>query len=383
MKKLLGQLVKINSTFPNEKQLALFLEKYLKKIGFKTKRQLVAKNRFNLLAEKGKGKKAILFYGHLDTVGICQGWKTNPFSLCQKQDKLFSLGARDMKSGIVAILKAVESINNNGLKVKIAFCVDEENISQGAFKLITSAWLKDVGLVVSADSGDIFKESKLPFRYILGRRGRCVISVEIPGKSVHGAFPQKGINAIDEASRFILALTKLRQPKHKDLASSSLFVRKIDCQSLGLSLADKTLLEIDKQLVPPEDPKKSLALISSFSRKLYNRGILKPELKKRFKAYLKPRKTAYLKPFIQDKDNKLIKMIDKIIYQKYGLVDHNYGLSVADDNIFYHYLTVPVVCLGVKGGNPHQANEWVSFKSMRELVTIYELLLKQILLKLL
>jgi len=76
-------------------------------------------------------------------------------------------------------------------------------------------------------------------------------------------------------------------------------------------------------------------------------------------------------------------MIDKIIYQKYGLVDHNYGLSVADDNIFYHYLTVPVVCLGVKGGNPHQANEWVSFKSMRELVTIYELLLKQILLKLL
>lgn len=373
---LLNQLVTINSVFPGEKSLAVFLEHYLKRIGFKTKRQLVEKNRFNLLAEKGSGKNALLFYGHLDTVDVVNGWKTSPFVLEQRGDKLSGLGARDMKSGIVAILKAVKDINVRGFKIKVAFCVDEENISQGAYTLVNLNWLKDVKLVISADSGTIFGKNRLPFRCILGRRGRCVVQVKIPGRPAHGAFPQKGVNAINEASKFILNLKKIRQIKHKKLKKSSLFVRKIEAKSCGLTLPASVLLEIDKQLVPPENPAKFVKTIRSFAKNLYKENILTLELKKQFKVHLKVRKTEYSKPFTQSLENDYVKMIDRIIFSNYGFVDHNYGLSVADDNIFYHHLKIPVICLGVEGGNPHEANEWVSLKSIKELVKIYQEILR-------
>lgn len=375
---LLKKLVAIRSIFPEEKKLALFLEKYLKKIGFRTKRQVVEKNRFNLLAEKGRGNRALLFYGHLDTVGLSDGWKTNPFNLQQKGDKFLGLGARDMKSGLVAILKAIENVAVGQYKLKIAFCVDEENISKGAYELVGSSWLNDIKLVISADSGDIFGKNRLPFRYILGRRGRCVVCVEIPGKSVHGAFAQKGINAIDEASKFILNLKKIRQIKHKKLKRSSFFIRKIKCQATGLTLPALAFFEIDKQLIPPENPKSFVEAMRVFGESLYHKEILNPDLKKQFKVYLKPRETEYIKPFVQSLGNKYIKMIDKIIFKTYGFVDYSYGLSVADDNIFYHYLKAPVVCLGIKGGNPHEANEWVSLEGIKELIKIYRLILKEI-----
>lgn len=370
MLKLLSQLVSINSIFPNEQKLAVFLESYLKSLGFKTQRQLVSANRFNVLAVKGIGKKSILFYGHMDTAGITAGWKTNPLKLITKGDKLYGLGSRDMKSGITAILEAIKNIEISNYKIKIAFCVDEENISQGAYKLVKSGFIKDVELIISADSGDIFNTSRLPFRYILGRRGRCVAEVEIPGRSYHGAFPKNGVDASLEASKFIIALQKIKQANNKFLKSASLFIRKIDCQAIGLTLPGKAYLEIDKQLVPPETPEAFVKSVYSLAMNLYNKEILNKNLKKLFKASLKPRETPYIKPFVQNK-NKYIEMIDTLIKNKYGIVDKNYGLSVADDNILYHDLHKPTVCLGVEGGNPHSANEWVSFKSMLALKDLY------------
>ena len=83
-KDLLRKIVNINSVFPNEIKLAIFLENYLKEIGFSAKRQEVSKERFNVLGQKGHGKKCVLFYGHMDTVQVCQGWSSEPFSRNRK-----------------------------------------------------------------------------------------------------------------------------------------------------------------------------------------------------------------------------------------------------------------------------------------------------------
>ncbi|MDE1825287.1 MAG: hypothetical protein KGH61_01965 [Candidatus Micrarchaeota archaeon] len=65
---LLLKAVSINSVLPNEAKLARFVYSYLKASGFTADLGEIEKGRFNILAEKGEGESALLFYGHLDTV---------------------------------------------------------------------------------------------------------------------------------------------------------------------------------------------------------------------------------------------------------------------------------------------------------------------------
>ena len=56
------------------------------------------------------------FIGHSDTVDTTDGWLTNPFTLTQKDDLLYGLGACDMKGGIAAFLQALKEIDLYKLK---------------------------------------------------------------------------------------------------------------------------------------------------------------------------------------------------------------------------------------------------------------------------
>src|SRR3990167_4919779 len=100
--KLTSKLVGIRSEYPNEQEIGMFLLLYLKKAGFEVLTQNISRRRFNILATKGQGKKAVMFYGHLDTVPLSKKseWETNPFKLTKKDGKLYGLGASDMKGGI-------------------------------------------------------------------------------------------------------------------------------------------------------------------------------------------------------------------------------------------------------------------------------------------
>ena len=147
IQELLAQLVSINSAFPapttdsqrpGEQELGAFLEAYLKKLGFAVQRQPVADGRFNVLAEKGQGRHALLLAGHMDTVPAAKGWKADPWQPRIEGDRLSGLGACDMKGGLAVILQAVEHVHPRDYTLKLAFLVDEEHISQGAYTLIQS-----------------------------------------------------------------------------------------------------------------------------------------------------------------------------------------------------------------------------------------------------
>src|SRR3989338_860680 len=212
-KELLRKIVEINSIFPNEKALAEFVESYLLNLGFSVHRQQVSENRFNILAEKGDGDKALLFYGHLDTVPVYGDWKTDPLVLSEDGDTLNGLGVVDMKGGVVAILKAIENKNISGFKLKVAFGVDEENISEGGHVLVNSRWCDDVVAAIVPETGTSTEPSIGPRAILLGRRGRAAYIIKVPGFSVHGA-SGLGFNAIEEAAKIILNIKRFHLAKH-------------------------------------------------------------------------------------------------------------------------------------------------------------------------
>ncbi|MCL5746734.1 MAG: M20/M25/M40 family metallo-hydrolase, partial [Patescibacteria group bacterium] len=333
---ILKNLVAIQSVFPDEKNVALWTENFLKKNGFEIQKHKIANGRWNILAERGKGKSSLLFYGHMDTVPVYGNWDTNALELVAKGDKLYGVGACDMKGGLAAILNAVASVKTDK-KIKILLGVDEENISEGAWKAVLEkkAWFKDVAAILVAEPGASATQTGGINVVTLGRRGRIVFSVEVFGKSAHGAHPKKGINAINEAARLTLALEKIKLQKNPLLGEGTLFVRKFDSQSTSLSIPDYAYLEIDRHIVLPETINSAKSQLEKLIQKLYKTNKLSKNSDGKIIISVKKRKTPYIEPYITKNDNPFVKNILGLIKNNFARdLIINYGKSVADDNIF-------------------------------------------------
>jgi acetylornithine deacetylase/succinyl-diaminopimelate desuccinylase-like protein len=373
---ILERLVSINSIFGNEKAIGEYLESRLRRLGFSTRRQYLAPGRFNIFAERGVGSRSLMFYGHMDTVTAHGKWKKGPFGLRREGDRLYGLGACDMKGGIAAMLKALESGRDR--KIKVLLCADEENISKGAWTAVKERrWFGDVAFMVSCEPGDSKRHNGGAHVITVGRRGRVVIEADVYGLSSHGANPQRGINAIDEASRIVLASRAIRLREHKELGKENIFVRDIVARSdSALDLPDRAHLEFDMQLVPPSTARDAVERVNILIRNMHRAGKLREGTVVTVK--MKKRPTPYIDPYIDNlHDPRIIKLLSLI---KSGLRNPvlNYGSSVADDNILANSFGRPIVTIGPVAGNLHAPEEWTSLKSLRELVTVYGLIISRI-----
>ncbi len=362
---LLRRLVSIESVFPKERAIGEFLEGHLRSLGFKTGRQHISEDRFNVLAERAGEGERIMLYGHMDTVPPYGKWDSDPLALRQDGDRLYGLGTWDMKSGIAAILKAAEGGKRS---LKIAFGCDEENISEGAHALVKGGFMDDVSVVVVGESGLNEKGISGPNMITLGRRGRVDYAFEVSGRSAHGGDVRSGINAITEASRLAIRLEEMngRLRQHSLLPAQSQFVKRISGEATSLSIPDKAYLELDRHLVPPDTPETALLGIEAEIAKMRAEGMLKAQVK----AYVKPRKTPYLSPYVTPRENPHVKRLSAIVREEFGpqAPVYNYGLSVADENILA--TKKPVITIGTRGADEHSANEWVSEKSYLDLIRV-------------
>jgi len=363
---LLRELVSINSVFPNESGIGEFAEERLRELGYSVQRQLVANGRFNVLAERGTQGRPILLYAHLDTVPVYGNWKSDPFILQEDGNRLHGLGVYDIKSGIASIIKACETRSER--RVKVAFCVDEENDSAGAHALCNSDFVKDVEGVVATEILDVPNASSNCV--MLGRRGRCVLQIEVPGRSAHGGHSSEGVNAINEAARLVGRLGAMELPSHPLLPKPNQFVRKIAAESTSLSVPDTAIVELDRHLVSPETPESARAEVQKFIDSLYDSGEFREIDGRRIVVRVKPREVPYLLPYTipssSDLANRVCGAVKGVTNSEPRFV---YGASVADENIFAMH-GLPVVTVGPVGGNQHQANEWIEKKSYLELIEV-------------
>jgi acetylornithine deacetylase/succinyl-diaminopimelate desuccinylase-like protein len=90
----------------------------------------------NLLVKiEGKNKEPLVFVSHTDTVGIQEGWITNPLMPYQKENKIYGLGASDMKGSVACLIAS--SINCKPSRdTYFVFVGSEEDNSQGIRDLL-------------------------------------------------------------------------------------------------------------------------------------------------------------------------------------------------------------------------------------------------------
>ena len=181
------------------------------------------KKRVNLFATlKAKipsKKKPIIFSGHTDVVPVSKDWNTDPFVATIKDEKVFGRGTCDMKGFIACTLAYAPIFSKTNLDrdIHFSFTFDEETACQGAPLLINE--LKRKGM----NSGICIVGEPTSMKIIDAHKGCYEYTTYFKGLAGHGSAPDKGINAVEYAVKYISKLIELREILKTKVPKNSIF----------------------------------------------------------------------------------------------------------------------------------------------------------------
>ena len=149
----------------------------------------------NVVGRIGEGEAALLFDGHMDTVGVMDEdlWTVGPFSGEIRDGKLYGRGAADTKCPLVAAIYGATLAKRAGLAEGKAIYVSasamEEDYDGEAVRLMLEKRpdLRPRGVVICEPTS---------LMIATGHRGRSLIEINMQGKSAHGSAPELGINPV-------------------------------------------------------------------------------------------------------------------------------------------------------------------------------------------
>ncbi|KAF5214376.1 glutamamyl carboxypeptidase [Trypanosoma cruzi] len=209
----LAKLVAFDTTSRNSNlELIHYCKDYLEGLGVKcTLLHNAGRNKANLWAtlpgDGGVTKGGIILSGHTDVVPVDgQKWDSDPFTLTERDGKLYGRGTSDMK-GFVAVCMSLapELLKMKRAKpIHFAWSYDEEMGCLGGMELAEFARDHDVraeGCIIGEPTG---------MTVVIAHKGTSHFWVRVRGKAAHSSLALTGesCNAIDYATKLI---TKLRE----------------------------------------------------------------------------------------------------------------------------------------------------------------------------
>ena len=285
--KILSDLIAFKTVSGEDNNsLINYCDEILKKLGatsFKTFDD--EKKRVNLFAtiksKEPNGKKPVILSGHTDVVPVSKSWSTDPFKATIKGDKLFGRGSCDMKGFIACTLAyapiyAKENLNRD---IHFSFTFDEETACQGAPLLIKE--LKNRGI----NDGICIVGEPTNMKIIEAHKGCYEYTTYFEGLAGHGSAPEKGVNAVEYANRYISKLMDLRKFLKSKVPKNSVFDPPYTTIGIGgISggiarnvIADKCRVDWEMRPVIKEDGE----FVNNELNEFVNKELL-PEMKKIF-----------------------------------------------------------------------------------------------------
>jgi len=362
--RLTQKLIRINSENPGgqEFRIARFIKKYLESFGCLTKIYEFKKRRSNVVATlKGRNKKySLLITPHLDTVPAGRHWKFNPFLAIIKDKRIYGLGATDCKGNLACALEAMNSIVEDGvvLDYNLVFgaTADEESGSGlGLIPLLDKGILRPDAAVV-LDSDD--------FHIIVTQKGLIHLKVKIQGKRSHGAYPERGINAIDIALGIIseIKARKFRYTKNRYLKPPTLNVGTIKGGDKVNIVADWCEFELDFRFLPGTKAEGILRELRQIIAKIT----------KKFKIEIE----GIQKPYSISEAHSLVAGLKKAMH-KFKIQPRIKGSEGATVMTFFQHKNIPALAFGFgSSGCAHTADEYVKIENLYKGALVLEEFLK-------
>ncbi len=263
--RLLADLVAIPSVNPmgrpdpadprqRETRVSAYLEQFCNDRGLPCQRVPIAPGRDNLLIrhESPGARRTILFDAHQDTVPV-EGMTIDPFDPVIRDGRMHGRGSCDVKAGLAAMLMAVVRLHDErpagAAAVVLACTVDEEYTHTGSSHLAVERPAVDLAVVAEPTRLNL----------VTCHKGAVRWKVVTRGVACHSSTPHLGDNAIYRMARVVSALadhaaTLSQRAPHPILGPPTLSVGRIDGgQSVNI-VPDRCEIEIDRRLLPGENP---------------------------------------------------------------------------------------------------------------------------------
>lgn len=191
-------------------ELITFVSDYLAQFGIESR--TVANetgDKANMYATVGPNVEGgIILSGHTDVVPIDgQPWDTDPFTIVEKDGKLFGRGTCDMKSFYAIALAQVPQMLEKGIKKPIHFALsyDEEVGCLGAPAMITEM----VGNVPKPSAVIVGEPTDM--KVVVRHKGIMTFEAFIRGHEVHSSQQHRGVSAVMIAGRMIEKLNRMQE----------------------------------------------------------------------------------------------------------------------------------------------------------------------------
>ncbi|MCK4713243.1 MAG: M20/M25/M40 family metallo-hydrolase, partial [Marinosulfonomonas sp.] len=202
-RELLEKLVSF-PTVSSESNLELvdWVEGYLASHGVKSHRVYNAqRTKANLYANIGpEVEGGVILSGHTDVVPVKgQDWDTDPFTVVEKDGKLYGRGTCDMKGFDALALAAVPLALERGLKrpIQIALSYDEEVGCVGAPDMIEA-----MATHMPRAAAAIIGEPSM-MKTVSGHKGAFGVRTHVHGFEVHSSLLHIGVSAVMEAAKLV------------------------------------------------------------------------------------------------------------------------------------------------------------------------------------
>ncbi|MDC3207839.1 succinyl-diaminopimelate desuccinylase [Candidatus Pelagibacter sp.] len=370
--KLAKELIKFPSITPVDAGVMKFLEKKLKKLGFKTKILEFKEKGYqpvkNLYARLGNKGQNFMFAGHVDIVppGNVKDWTINPFRPSVKKGYLIGRGANDMKSSIAAFVSALSIFLSKNKKfnesISLLITGDEEGDAVNGTKKVVEYLKRKKEKINFCLVGEPTNPHKLGEMIKIGRRGSITGKIKIIGEQCHVAYQDRGNNPSTTLVQILKEIKDIKFDKgNKHFQPTNLEVTKINMKN-------------DADNVIPGSAEATFNI--RFNNK-HSSNSIKRRLNRIFKKTTKKNKSKFKINYrvsgeaFLTKPNKTTFMIQNIIKKITKLKPKLSTTGGTSDLRFIRKIS-PGLEFGLVGKTMHKVDEAVSLKDLKNLTKIYE-----------
>ena len=350
-----------------------YCDKILKNLGAKSFRTFDdEKKRVNLFAtlkaKKPNSKQSIILSGHTDVVPVSRSWSTDPFKATIKEDKLYGRGSCDMKGFIACALAyaPIYSKANLDRDIHFSFTFDEETACQGAPLLIEELKKRNIrnGICIVGEPTNM--------KIIDAHKGCYEYTTYFEGLAGHGSAPDKGVNAVEYAVRFVEKLLELREILKSRAPKDSIFdppytTLQIGGMSGGIArnvIADKCQVDWELRPVVKEDGE----FVNSEMDKFVNEKLL-PEMKKIYpKSSIKKEIIGEIIGFNREKKSESSELISNIT----GDNSRNVVSFGTEAGLFQQIGISTVVCGPGSIEQAHKVDEFIKLDELKKCLKLLE-----------
>jgi acetylornithine deacetylase len=277
---LVSQLIAFN-TVSRDSNLGLieWVRDYLARFGVTSRLTYDAgRNKANLFATLGDGRDSgLVISGHTDVVPVDgQAWSSDPFTLVERDGRLYGRGAADMKSFIAVALATVPRFLAAQRPFHLAFTYDEEVGCLGVRRLLADlaeAGIKPSGCIVGEPTS---------MAVAIGHKGGRTLRCRVHGREAHAALAPKAVNAIEYAARLIVAMREaaerftVREARDAtyDVPHSTLMTGVISGGTAANIVPRECQFRFGIRYLPHSDPEELIADIRDYAAR-----VLLPEMR--------------------------------------------------------------------------------------------------------